>query len=802
MFCYFYEDYGDNYSVRIEVENPTERFIAEYGGGYICLTYQYKSNLSFLIKPSKSERFPDKIVLYFPVFYKARDNYYYLRNRTVEEPIETFRHELYPTTIEEYTGQQIGATLSLNTNYVYIGKRFSSSWISGFIIDTIYLEDGAYKFTSAGRYYYYYYYFDNNERKGYGADINIYRIDDIVNLSYDNALIININNPMNTPFNYEVLIDDNVIQTFVSDKDGKIETDIQGTEDYIVKVTNINQWNYIPIVKQLNVVTEHIEIYFYNNVSENEYVNKELLNETVFYCLFKNSSSIISPTLLIQNFNGFNFNYCYIPIFGRYYYITNITTQRNNLWEIETEVDVLMSFKDTLYEQEGLVGRNEFNFDNFIPDKLVPCKNEYNTEIIQCDWLRGYGYGYPLERCSGSCSYVVTIASGIEPAPSQIYNGVQKELMPNMSLSRCNIPFYCDFWGLQSFMREVLNPTFWDSLTSMFANKSDFIVEIKSVPFNLWKDDTYENERTRFCGTLTAPLDSRHSIALSSTANIQIEDGSLITMQGSAVYDFYSTLDFSGLNLKNSFLDYKPYKKIDLYVPFVGFIDFPVEYAYNDFKYLRYSLNSATGDFICYLSKDNGETRISKISNFIELFNGNMYTNLGFGSTNASQIHLNNTMRAINLAMDLGTGFVGGAGTISKGASMLTPKTGVLSKAGKRTIQQGQREIISSTKESLFNAVSPDIISENTPTYSGSKSEGSTLNYVSFRPFFRVTTMYTYYPDNYAHFFGRPLMQTRTLKDIHGFTQIASIHLNNFYNATQDELSELEGLLYSGIILP
>ena len=87
----------------------------------------------------------------------------------------------------------------------------------------------------------------------------------------------------------------------------------------------------------------------------------------------KNTSSVAMEKLLKSN-------YCYISDFNRYYYIDDIVSIANNLWEISLDCDVLYTYKDKIIENDAFIDRQE---------------NLYNDEII--DEIRVYEQGYNLE---------------------------------------------------------------------------------------------------------------------------------------------------------------------------------------------------------------------------------------------------------------------------------------------------------------------------------------------------------------------------------------------------------------------
>lgn len=152
-----------------------------------------------------------------------------------------------------------------------------------------------------------------------------------------------------------------------------------------------------------------MQIVFYNNTAEMERVDKtNYLNKNFeIFGYLKNSTSIVNPTIvvelkrdvvekliaddnnsLIKDDENKNIvlldkllksNYCYISDFNRYYYIDDIVSIANNLWEISLDCDVLYTYKDKIIENEAFIDRQE---------------NLYNDEII--DEIRVYEQGYEL----------------------------------------------------------------------------------------------------------------------------------------------------------------------------------------------------------------------------------------------------------------------------------------------------------------------------------------------------------------------------------------------------------------------
>lgn len=80
-----------------------------------------------------------------------------------------------------------------------------------------------------------------------------------------------------------------------------------------------------------------------------------------------------------------NYNYAYIPQFDRYYFITDIISIRQNIWQLDMHVDVLMSYKNQLLELDTLISRNENTYNPELTDNQLILENKYDIEFINID---------------------------------------------------------------------------------------------------------------------------------------------------------------------------------------------------------------------------------------------------------------------------------------------------------------------------------------------------------------------------------------------------------------------------------
>lgn len=99
-------------------------------------------------------------------------------------------------------------------------------------------------------------------------------------------------------------------------------------------------------------------------VGERERVNKSgmFTNEFVLDGHFVNDSSVINPTILIEKETAPTetyYNYMYINRFKRYYFVNEIITRVNGIWEIKGHVDVLYTYSSNILQNKVILDKCE-----------------------------------------------------------------------------------------------------------------------------------------------------------------------------------------------------------------------------------------------------------------------------------------------------------------------------------------------------------------------------------------------------------------------------------------------------------
>lgn len=128
-----------------------------------------------------------------------------------------------------------------------------------------------------------------------------------------------------------------------------------------------------------------MDITLCNNLSENNIINKNILDKQIIYgAKIKGEISVETPTLIFEyTGNMSDVNYFKIPEFNRSYYVTDIINLPGSRYEIMGKTDVLESFKDAILSLTAIIDKQAINGVNkFIDDGSYIVENkEFNTVI-------------------------------------------------------------------------------------------------------------------------------------------------------------------------------------------------------------------------------------------------------------------------------------------------------------------------------------------------------------------------------------------------------------------------------------
>lgn len=209
-------------------------------------------------------------------------------------------------------------------------------------------------------------------------------------------------------------------------------------------------------------------------------------------CELIEDTSIITPKIRWHEhdlYSPYDFNYCYIPAFERYYFVTNITYQLGT-WLIDLSVDVLATAKSIIGSSTQYILRSAYEWDGDIVDSMYPTMTD-PLEITVNAEADPNGSAAPLTIYGDAPTpcYVVGLIGAVaasnipvvDDATKLIYNGTVCYYLCKLSQLRQLIDKLMD---VNEFLLTYNIPTseLSESLQKQLINPLQYIHSIKAMP--------------------------------------------------------------------------------------------------------------------------------------------------------------------------------------------------------------------------------------------------------------------------------------------------------------------------------
>ena len=116
--------------------------------------------------------------------------------------------------------------------------------------------------------------------------------------------------------------------------------------------------------------------------------------------VLKENCSILRPRIIVKSSSSiYNFDYMVISTFGRSYFIDDIISIGNDMWEIHAHVDVLETYATSIKANSAVIRRQENKYNLYLDD---PEFMTYITEQIST-------YKFSKTEFDKTLSYVLVI---------------------------------------------------------------------------------------------------------------------------------------------------------------------------------------------------------------------------------------------------------------------------------------------------------------------------------------------------------------------------------------------------------
>lgn len=307
-----------------------------------------------------------------------------------------------------------------------------------------------------------------------------------------------------------------------------------------------------------------------------------------------------------------------------------------------------------------------------------------------------------------------------------------------------------DFTTISEFLLSVLRGTITDfALSSFFQQNSDYIANVNFFPIDV----------SKFIDSSI----TQNSVVIGKKLSPTTNSVKQIVQWKNYVELFTITIN----RIFNNFLDFAPYTRVKIYVPYFEFVEIPLEYAYSGVLTGYVAVDFSSGKSTLYIMQGN----ILVTSKTAQLS-----ISVPIGKTNAEEQNRNKVLHSIMAGVS--------GGIIGLGVGAGNP---LITGAG-----------VSKVGNIITNALNDNLI--RLTSYTGSDGNASALAVDKNLRIIREYPQNIQYPNPLL--VGKPCRKTLLLNTLTGFTKVGEIHFDPKNEIIyQDEIDEIVSLLKTGVII-
>ena len=333
---------------------------------------------------------------------------------------------------------------------------------------------------------------------------------------------------------------------------------------------------------------------------------------------------------------------------------------------------------------------------------------------------------------------------------------------------------------IENLASMLWNKTFFDFLEHEFTGIEDLFISFGLVPFTVTTAGTVAVSFMNFWEYIApGPVQPITDVTLTKAASQFMEfNMGNVSLTGNDDRMFAS----------DSVLDYSPYSRLGIYLPFIGYQELDIDECREKTINLKYRIDILSGACVALISI-NGRT--------LYQFSGNCLTQLPLTSSDYSSM-ISNAVNVAIAASSAGTAAAvasaGDALTSSKaGTKGFTPEMGAYQNAQHAAQVSNAENSLAGATANGFMGMKPNF--RKTGAISGSTGLLSVK-----QPYLCLTTPRQSMPEGYEKVCGFPCNIGGKLGDFTGFTVVEDIRLNGLV-ATSPEVEEIYSLLKTGVII-
>lgn len=452
-------------------------------------------------------------------------------------------------------------------------------------------------------------------------------------------------------------------------------------------------------------------------------------------------------------YQPYQFNYCYVPEFSRYYFIEDWTWDHGR-WLARCTVDTMGSFKNAIKASIQYVTRAATYYNERITDALYPtiAHTDLYSDVQNITSAR------PITTLPQYGYYIV----GIITQGGEDGSGVTG------TLGVVNYYLFSQA-AFKKFKRKLFNSISWTGIADATMNNDvlkAFFNPIEYIASCKW-----------------APITNISMYGVSATNQVAF-GWWVFTFEGSGIYLFNDTsLMFTIFNwsvsadyiskhpqasTRGKYLYYEPFSEYDLYVPPYGVVHLPSivsEAGFNAVEYVDFITGKTT--MFIFVGQDHSEEGVSSVP-YVRA-----ETNL-FIDVQLAQVRSTGGVQA-TLA-DAGAGLIGSW----------------LDKLPDGAIKNGVTGIVGAVRDSMTTV---STVGESGGGFADLNFNGSSNGYTQVV----ICGKFQHITEGDVNLFGRPYCQSDVLGRLTGFAQCANAKIA--IPGTEEEARQIEEYLNTGFFI-
>lgn len=463
-------------------------------------------------------------------------------------------------------------------------------------------------------------------------------------------------------------------------------------------------------------------------------------------CLLKDGTTLVDPVLLLEH-SGVP-QWSHFAMEGRYYFIQDIRSVRQDLWEIVGTVDLLATYKTAILATSAFVAYDT-TANSQITDKRLSTKTDVTRQEAVGSAFDYIGSGYcavvNVVGETNCCTYIMDVSDAL-----QLLNTISTwntRILPDENIS-AGSDFSTVEDALESLHDMLLE--FGQTLADRIIKGFRQIISSGSAASCIKSAFILPIAKGRIPGTARA-----------------VELGLFISTKTGNQRTSRGMQDASTVSIPWQASDWRrnaPYHEIYLYIPFVGVVSYPASALVGvSALTVQVAIDETAGD--CLVTVSTAPTAAGAANHVIGQYSTNIAANFAIGSSNLTPRQLATTIASA-------------AGTVA--ASLIAPPAG---------IAMGAAGIAGE-----LNAATP------VPSSIGGAGGGAVLALFGYNC--RCMTLFhdtVVAPDSVAGIIGTPAMAVKSLGNLTGYVETRGCSVAG--GMTERERLELNRLIDGGIYI-